>query len=132
MINGERKTPGHCKFSVPVSSVVSVTSPSPLLSTKLAMRSLGSQASSGVTHHDIRANTVTMAIMIGASEGISISIATGLRLRGRTIRNVQFKVAPVTGNSYGEKRIATHQPFQNIPINWKGLLQRPRLHLGLG
>lgn len=45
---------------------------------------------------------------------------------------LQFRFSPVTGNAYGENRIATTQAFQNTPMNWNGLLRRPRLHFGLG
>jgi hypothetical protein len=47
-------------------------------------------------------------------------------------KNLQFKLSPVTGKTYGENNMATTQPFQKMPMNWKGLLSLPRFHRGLG
>lgn len=44
------------------------------------------------------------------------------------IKNLQFKVEASTGNTYGENRTATTQPFQSTEITWKGLLSRPSDH----
>ncbi|KAH0358221.1 amino acid transporter, partial [Aureobasidium melanogenum] len=43
-----------------------------------------------------------------------------------------MKLPAVTGKAYGENKMATTQPFQKMAMNWKGLLNFPRLHLGLG
>lgn len=43
-----------------------------------------------------------------------------------------MSVEASTGNSYGEKRTATTQPFHKMDMAWNGLLHRPRLHAGLG
>jgi hypothetical protein len=94
---------------------------------KWAIRFRGSQALSGMIKYEARARIVTPAIMIGASSH-DISTYTPHNKKG----NSQFKVCPVTGNEYGENRIATTHPFQKTPMNWNGLLHRPRLHCGLG
>jgi hypothetical protein len=87
----------------------------------------GSQALSGITKYEIRARIVTPAMIMGASTS---NVSITLQHAGRG--NLQFKVCPVTGNMYGEKRIATTHPFQKTPMNWNGLLHRPKLHCGLG
>lgn len=56
----------------------------------------------------------------------------GKRERERERSNLQFNVSPLTGNSYGENSTATTHAFQKTPMNWNGLLHRPRLHRGFG
>jgi hypothetical protein len=96
------------------------------------IRFRGSHALSGMTKYETSARMVTPPMIIGASRRKEcehfLSTTTGRENRV----NLQFKVCPVTGHSYGENRIATTHPFQNTPMNWNGLLHRPKLHAGLG
>jgi hypothetical protein len=79
---------------------------------KCVIRFRGSQALSGIIKYEIKARIVTPAMIIGASHK---KLAFTLRGRRR-----------------GTYRIATTHPFQNTPMNWNGLLHRPKLHAGLG
>ena len=109
----------------PTSSTVSDTAP--LLSMKFEIRFLGSHLSSGMTTYEINAKIVTAAMMIGASNQLADEKNTN-----NLLLYLQFRLAPVTGNAYGENNTATTHPFQNTPISWNGLLNRPRFHFGLG
>lgn len=100
-----------------------------MLSMKCVIRFRGSQALSGMIKYETKARIVTPAMIMGASRHY-ISIHTQRKEMRRG--NLQFKVCPVTGNTYGENKTATTHPFQNTPMNWNGLLHRPRLHAGLG
>jgi len=69
-------------------------SPSPLLSTKCVRRVFGSHADSGITHHEMSANIVTIARIIGPSNQLLASSISVFLERS----NAQFKVSPETGN----------------------------------